>query len=238
MGPGCPGADRLADPRAGGQPRVPRRVPPRRRVRRPRRHDRRRDRPVTIRRIGFAYNPTSEAAIELRERAAGWCAVRGIDQWAAQAGDFDALCADLPTTDVLVVLGGDGTFLRAARAVIRGRRPAARDQSRQGRLPLEGRGERAGDRAREARRGRVHDRRADGARGPDPAAAAARRTGRRTTRSTTSSSPAARWPGSAGSTSRSGPRTSRRSSPTASSSRARPARPAIRSARAARSSTR
>src|SRR4029077_6166114 len=80
--------------------------------------DRRRDRPVTIRRIGFAYNPTSDAAIELRERAAGWCAVRGIDQWAAQAGDFDALCADLPTTDVLVVLGGDGTFLRAARAVI------------------------------------------------------------------------------------------------------------------------
>ena len=44
--------------------------------------------------------------------------IRGIDQWAAQAGDFDALCAELPTTDVLVVLGGDGTFLRAARAVI------------------------------------------------------------------------------------------------------------------------
>jgi NAD+ kinase len=73
---------------------------------------------VTIGRIGFAYNPTSEAAVELRERAAGWCAVRGIDQWAAQAGDFDALCERLPSTDVLVVLGGDGTFLRAARAVI------------------------------------------------------------------------------------------------------------------------
>jgi hypothetical protein len=73
---------------------------------------------VTIRRIGFAYNPTSEAAVELRERAAGWCAVRGIDQWAAQAADFDALCDQLPSTDALVVLGGDGTFLRAARAVI------------------------------------------------------------------------------------------------------------------------
>jgi NAD+ kinase len=73
---------------------------------------------VTLGRIGFAYNPTSEAAVELRERAAGWCAVRGIDHWAAQASDFDSLCAQLPTTDVLVVLGGDGTFLRAARAVI------------------------------------------------------------------------------------------------------------------------
>ena len=73
---------------------------------------------MTIKRIGFAYNPTSEAAVELRERAAGWCAVRGIDQWAAQAADVDALVDQLPSTDVLVVLGGDGTFLRAARAVI------------------------------------------------------------------------------------------------------------------------
>ena len=68
-------------------------------------------------RIGFAYNPTNEAALELRERAAGWCHVHGVEQWAAAAGDTDALRADLPTTDVLFVLGGDGTFLRAARAV-------------------------------------------------------------------------------------------------------------------------
>ena len=73
---------------------------------------------MTIRRIGFAYNPTSEAAVELRERAAGWCRMRGIDQWAAQAQDFDTLCRELATTDILVVLGGDGTLLRAARAVI------------------------------------------------------------------------------------------------------------------------
>jgi NAD+ kinase len=73
---------------------------------------------VTIRRVGFAYNPTSEAAVELRERAAGWCAVRGIEHWAAQAGDFESLLDQLPSSDVLVVLGGDGTFLRAARAVI------------------------------------------------------------------------------------------------------------------------
>lgn len=73
---------------------------------------------MTISRLGFAYNPTNEAAIDLRERAAGWCRVRGIDHWAAQASDFDGLIAQLPTTDILVVLGGDGTLLRAARAVI------------------------------------------------------------------------------------------------------------------------
>jgi NAD+ kinase len=74
------------------------------------------DRP--IRRIGFAYNPTSDAAIDLRERAAGWCAVRSIEHWALTAADLEGLLGELPTTDVLVVLGGDGTFLRAARAVV------------------------------------------------------------------------------------------------------------------------
>jgi NAD+ kinase len=73
---------------------------------------------MTVSRIGFAYNPTNEAAVDVRERAAGWCRMRKIDHWAAQAQDFEKLCSELTTTDVLVVLGGDGTFLRAARAVI------------------------------------------------------------------------------------------------------------------------
>jgi NAD+ kinase len=72
---------------------------------------------VTIERIGFAYNPTIEAAVELSARAAGWCQVRGIGEWQRQSGDLDALVGELRTTDALVVLGGDGTFLRAVRAV-------------------------------------------------------------------------------------------------------------------------
>ena len=72
---------------------------------------------MNVARIGFAYNPTNDAAVELRERAAGWCRVRGLAHWAAQAGDLETLLAELPSTDVVVVLGGDGTFLRVARAV-------------------------------------------------------------------------------------------------------------------------
>jgi len=72
---------------------------------------------VTVTRIGFAYNPTIEAAVELSARAAGWCQVRGIGEWQIPSGDTAALVRELPTTDALVVLGGDGTFLRAARAV-------------------------------------------------------------------------------------------------------------------------
>ena len=72
---------------------------------------------MTVERIGFAYNPTIEATVELAARASGWCKRRGIDDWRAQAGDIEALREALPETDALVVLGGDGTFLRAARAV-------------------------------------------------------------------------------------------------------------------------
>lgn len=72
---------------------------------------------MTVARIGFAYNPTNEDALELRERAAGWCRMHGVAQWAAPAGDTTEHLDELRETDVLVVLGGDGTFLRAAQSV-------------------------------------------------------------------------------------------------------------------------
>ena len=73
---------------------------------------------MPVRRVGFAYNPTIEAATELRERAAGWVEMQGLTHWAAPAEDLESLRRQLPGTDVLIVLGGDGTFLRAARALI------------------------------------------------------------------------------------------------------------------------
>ena len=72
---------------------------------------------MTVERIGFAFNPTNPAALELRDRAEAWCRIRQLAAWAAPSGEVDELLRELPTTDVLVVLGGDGTFLRAARAV-------------------------------------------------------------------------------------------------------------------------
>ena len=72
---------------------------------------------MMVDRIGFAYNPTKEAALVLNERAEGWCRERGISHWAVPAGELKGLVRELPGTGALVVLGGDGTFLRAARAV-------------------------------------------------------------------------------------------------------------------------
>ena len=72
---------------------------------------------MTLERIGFAFNPTNPAAVELRARAEAWCRLRKLESWASPSGEYETLIRELPTTDVLVVLGGDGTFLRAARAV-------------------------------------------------------------------------------------------------------------------------
>ena len=70
-----------------------------------------------MKRIGFAYNPTLEGALELRERGIGWCTTRGIDAWAVPASESHEDPDKLASSDAVVVLGGDGTFLRAARAV-------------------------------------------------------------------------------------------------------------------------
>jgi NAD+ kinase len=72
---------------------------------------------MSLSRLGFAYNPTIDEAVDLSERAAGWCRMRSIGHWAAPAGETARLVEELPSTDALVVLGGDGTFLRATMAV-------------------------------------------------------------------------------------------------------------------------
>ena len=70
-----------------------------------------------MRRIGFAFNPTRPHTLELRDRALEWCAHNDVSGWASEANDYERLVAELVGSDCLVVLGGDGTFLRAARAL-------------------------------------------------------------------------------------------------------------------------
>jgi len=70
-----------------------------------------------MRRIGFAFNPTKPEAVELRDRAMAWCKAHGAESWSAESQSTDDLIRGLADSEALVVLGGDGTFLRAARAL-------------------------------------------------------------------------------------------------------------------------
>jgi NAD+ kinase len=70
-----------------------------------------------MKRIGFAFNPYSDRAPAFLERGRAWCAANDVNAWEAQGDAFDTIAAELPATDLVCVLGGDGTFLRTARAI-------------------------------------------------------------------------------------------------------------------------
>jgi len=70
-----------------------------------------------MKRIGFAWNPQGEHVPELLERGRAWCAAHGVECWDAPGDAKDRIGGALASTDLVCVLGGDGTFLRTARAI-------------------------------------------------------------------------------------------------------------------------
>lgn len=68
-------------------------------------------------RIGFAYNPTDPDARDALARGRAWCQERGAEAWEAAAEDRAQIAASCVGTDLVCVLGGDGTFLRTAGAI-------------------------------------------------------------------------------------------------------------------------
>ena len=70
-----------------------------------------------MRRIGFAWNPYSDRAPELLARGRAWCQANSVEAWDAPGDARDRIGEELHDTDLVCVLGGDGTFLRTARAI-------------------------------------------------------------------------------------------------------------------------
>src|SRR5918999_1669144 len=68
-------------------------------------------------RIGFAYNPTDPDARDALARGRAWCQEHGAEAWEAAAEDRDQIAASCAGSDLVCVLGGDGTFLRTAGAI-------------------------------------------------------------------------------------------------------------------------
>jgi NAD+ kinase len=68
-------------------------------------------------RIGFAWNPYSQRVPAVLDRARAWCSTNGLETWDAPGDALDTIRAELAATDLVTVLGGDGTFLRTARAI-------------------------------------------------------------------------------------------------------------------------
>jgi NAD+ kinase len=70
-----------------------------------------------MRRIGFAWNPVSQRVPDLLARGRAWCDAHDVRAWDAPGDSRDRIGQELEDTDLVCVLGGDGTFLRTARAI-------------------------------------------------------------------------------------------------------------------------
>lgn len=70
-----------------------------------------------MKRIGFAFNPFSDRATTFLERGRAWCEQNEVESWEATGDARDRIAGELEGTDLICVLGGDGTFLRAAYAI-------------------------------------------------------------------------------------------------------------------------
>lgn len=71
-----------------------------------------------MKKIGVTYHPKSEAARSVAEQLRQRLAPQVADVWLASAWDERAPSEHIPGTDMVICCGGDGTVLRAARAVI------------------------------------------------------------------------------------------------------------------------
>jgi NAD+ kinase len=71
-----------------------------------------------MQKIGVTYHPKSEAARSVAEDVARRLRAKIDDVWVASAWDDDMRERHVAGTDLVICCGGDGTVLRAARAVV------------------------------------------------------------------------------------------------------------------------
>ena len=68
--------------------------------------------------IGILHHPKIEAAAPLAVEVGSWLQAEGLQTWIEVNGDGHDLNGLLAKTDLLIVLGGDGSLLKAARVAV------------------------------------------------------------------------------------------------------------------------
>jgi len=69
-------------------------------------------------RIGILYHPMIEAAYSLAEKLDEFLTSEGVSVWLCSAWEGEKSRAQMGDTDLILSIGGDGTILRAAQAVV------------------------------------------------------------------------------------------------------------------------
>ena len=71
-----------------------------------------------MKRIGILYHPLNEAAGTLARELQGFLESQGVSVWVCSAWEGEEARAQVNNTDLIISVGGDGTILRTAQAVI------------------------------------------------------------------------------------------------------------------------
>jgi len=70
-----------------------------------------------VKRIGILYHPLREKARDLSQRLEEFLSSKGISSWRCSAWDEDKARLQVPGTELILSIGGDGTILHSARIV-------------------------------------------------------------------------------------------------------------------------
>lgn len=71
-----------------------------------------------MKKLGIFFHPTGDTARNLAEEVKQRAVAGGATTWMSSPWDEDAIVQNLPDTELLLCLGGDGTVLSAARCVL------------------------------------------------------------------------------------------------------------------------
>jgi len=78
---------------------------------------------IVMKRVGILYHPMKEAAYALAKKLEEFLGSRGFSVWLCSAWEGETAKAQVSGTDLILSIGGDGTILRAAQAVVLGPTP-------------------------------------------------------------------------------------------------------------------
>ncbi len=76
-----------------------------------------------MKKVGILYHPMIDAAYSLATKLEQFLRSSGVSVWLCSAWEGDAARAQVNDTDLVLSIGGDGTILRAAQAVVPGLTP-------------------------------------------------------------------------------------------------------------------
>lgn len=71
-----------------------------------------------MKKIGIVYHPLNKQALSLAQKVADFLGTNGVNCWICSAWEGEQLSRQMADTELILTVGGDGTILRTAQALV------------------------------------------------------------------------------------------------------------------------